>query len=144
MRLSGLTASAEPISRRSSTVETLADPHKEMRKGRSPEQVAGSIAYKTPDFSSELNVQHLTLCVNDLLGYRVHMNGYPVVAGFRSVMTGDQKGLVLERTREREAFERWQKHEFLDLERQIAKQWRQELSSLDSHLIIKNLGVRSA
>jgi hypothetical protein len=78
-------------------VETLADLHKEMRKGRSPEQVVGNIAYKTPDFSSELNVQHLTICVNNLLGYRVDMNGYTVVAGFRSVMTGDQKGLVLKR-----------------------------------------------
>jgi len=123
-------------------VETLADLYKGMRKGRSPEQVVGSIAYKTPDFGIELNIHHLSLCINDLLGYPVRMNGYPVVAGFRSVMTGDQMGLVLERAREIEAFERWQKGEFLDLERQIAKQWRQGLSSLDPHLIIKDLGVR--
>jgi hypothetical protein len=105
-------------------VETLADLYKEMRKGRSPEQVVGSIAYKTPDFGIELNVHHLTLCVYDLLGNRVRMNGFPVVAGFRSVITGDQRGLVLERAPEMEAFERWQNGDFLDLERQIAKQWR--------------------
>jgi len=122
-------------------VETLADLNKEMRKGRSPEQAVGNIAHKTPDFGSGLNAEHRTICVNNLLGYPVPMNGYPVVTGFRSVMTGDQKGLVLERSSEAEAFECWQKHEFLDLERQNAKQWRQELSSLDPHRIIKNLGV---
>jgi len=35
--------------------------------------------------------------------------------------------VVIEQSPEEEAFHRWQKGEFLDLERQIAKQWRNDL-----------------
>lgn len=37
-------------------VETVADLYKEMRKGRTPEQVVGIIADETPDLGIELNV----------------------------------------------------------------------------------------
>ncbi len=39
-------------------VETLADLNKQMRAGRTPEQVVGNIAFKTPVIASELNVHH--------------------------------------------------------------------------------------
>lgn len=39
-------------------VETLADLEKEVRKGRTPEEVVGSLAYKTPDYSSKPNAHH--------------------------------------------------------------------------------------
>src|SRR5208337_4578793 len=122
-------------------VETLADLHKQMRDGRTPEQIVGSIAYKTPSLGSELNVHHRTLCVNDLLGYPVRMERYPVIGRGRSVMTGDRMGIILERPPEMEAFERWQKGEFLDVERLFAKAWRQSVSGLDPKFILKNFGI---
>ena len=122
-------------------VETLADLHKQMRDGRTPEQIVGSIAYKTPSLGSELNVHHHTLCVNDLLGYRVRMERFPVIGRGRSVMTGDRMGIILERPAEMEAFERWQKGEFLDVERLFAKTWRQNVSGLDPKVILKNFGI---
>src|SRR5271169_5381180 len=61
-------------------VETLADLSKQMRAGhRTPEQVVGSIAYKTPSIGSELNVHHQTLCLHELLDHPVEMRGVPVL-----------------------------------------------------------------
>jgi len=42
-------------------IETLADLEKEVRKGKTPEQVVGEIAYKTPDMSPRPNVHHMVL-----------------------------------------------------------------------------------
>lgn len=42
-----------------------------------------------------------------------------------------QSGLMFRRAPEEEAFQRWQRGEFLDLERQTAKAWREGLSRLD-------------
>jgi hypothetical protein len=119
----------------------MADLYKQMRGGRTPEQVVGSIAYKTPTLGPELNVHHHTLSVNDLLGYPARMERFPVIGRGRSVITGDRMGIILERPRELEAFQRWQKGEFLDVERLFAKAWRQSLSGLDHKLILRNFGL---
>jgi uncharacterized protein (DUF2267 family) len=42
-------------------IDTLADLEKEARKGKTPEQVVGEIAYKTPDVSPRSNVHHMAL-----------------------------------------------------------------------------------
>jgi hypothetical protein len=42
-------------------IETLADLEKEVRQGKTPEQVVGEIAYKSPDMQAYPNVHHLTL-----------------------------------------------------------------------------------
>jgi hypothetical protein len=39
--------------------------------------------------------------------------------------------MVYRMSKEEEAFNRWQRREFLDLERQIAKVWRRSVSGLD-------------
>ena len=39
-------------------IETLADLEKEVRRGRTPEQVVGSLAYKTPDMNSHVSPHH--------------------------------------------------------------------------------------
>ena len=51
-------------------IETLADLEKEVRKGKTPEQVVGEIAYKTPDMSPRSNVYHMALAWGALLGKR--------------------------------------------------------------------------
>ncbi len=122
-------------------VETLADLRKKMRDGRTPEQVVGNIANKMPELGTALNVHHHALCVSDLMGLRVRMERYPVVGGARSVTTGNGLGIVIERPPEMEAFERWQKGEFLDVERLYAKAWRQDLASVDLNAIVRNLGL---
>lgn len=123
-------------------VETLADLHKQMRDGRTPEQVVGNIAEKTPVLSADLNVDHHTLCVNDLLGHRVQMERKAVVRRGRSVMTGDRMGIIFDQPAEMEAFQRWQEGSFLDVERLQAKAWREGLAELDYKVILKNFGFQ--
>jgi hypothetical protein len=122
-------------------VETLADLDKQMRGGRTPEHVVGNIAYKTPVIGSELNVHHQTMCLHDLLGETVRMKCLPIVGGGRSVKTGDRMGIIFERPPEMEAFERWQRHDFLDVERLYARAWRRGLEPFDLTAILAKFGL---
>lgn len=74
-------------------VETLADLEKEVDGGRTPEQVVGNLAEKTPSMGLP-NVHHLTLCISELLGQTVEMRRFPVISGGESVVSGGRKGIV--------------------------------------------------
>ena len=112
-------------------LETLADLEKAVRKGRTPEQEVGIIANKTPEMHSNPNIFHQNLIISDLSGYAITMDGRPIIAGGRSVMTADRRAIIFDLPKEREAFERWQKGEFLEVERLFAKAWRAILRSLN-------------
>jgi len=113
-------------------VETLADLEKATRSGRTPEQIVGSLAYKTPDAGSYPNVHHATLVAGELTGAGpITMDGRAVLSGGMEMELDGETGLLLRQTPEEEAFHRWQRHDFLDLERLLAKKWRRQLSNLD-------------
>lgn len=116
-------------------VETLADLSKELRSGskRTPEDIVGNMALKTPEFGAKLNCHHEKLVAGELLrGQNIDTRfGFPVIPTGLTVELEGKKGLVFHPTEEEEAFARWQNGEFLDLERTIAKQWRKALSQLD-------------
>lgn len=114
-------------------IESLADLEKEVCSGRSPEQVVGNLAYKTPDMNSRANVHHSTLLIGELRGAdKIEMgNGIPIVSGGIPVTLGGHTGLIFKHGPEEEALQRWQRGEFLNIERQIAKFWRQALSNVD-------------
>src|SRR3989442_12504166 len=57
--------------------------------------------------------------------------GRPLVAGGAQVMLKGQSGVVFKQTPEAEALARWQRREFLEVERLIAKGWREALSNLE-------------
>ncbi len=114
-------------------VETLADLEKNIRSGRTPEEVVGNLAYKTPDASSKVNAHHQRLVESDL--WSDHpldlKNGRPHISGGKTVVLGNKTGVLFEPSEEEEAFSRWQKFQFVDLERQLAKKWRKDLSNID-------------
>src|SRR4029077_2496825 len=113
-------------------IETLADLEKAVKAGKTPEQEVGSLASKTPDMQSSPSIHHRALLAADLSGVdEIAMDGKMYRAGGRAVDLDGQKGVMFVRTEEEEAFDRWSKHEFLDLERQIAKAWRKNLSNID-------------
>lgn len=60
------------------------------------------------------------------------------------VQLADSKGLIVRPSKEEEAAQRWSRHEFLDLERQIAKDWRRMISQIDlkamSKRVLSSLG----
>lgn len=112
-------------------IETLADLEIEVHRGRTPEQVVGNLAYKTPDFQSHLITHHSTLLSAELNGQMIPMDGRIPRAGGQLVELDGKQGVIYEISKEEEAFERWQRAEFLDLERQIAKVWRRNVSNVD-------------
>jgi hypothetical protein len=124
-------------------VETLADLEKDVAKGRTPEQVVGGLALKTPDVQSHPAVHHDTLVAGELTGVgKVVMDGKILEAGGRNVVLDGKKGVVFDKSPEAEAFERWGKREFLDIERQIAKVWRRALTGLDYKAIYEGFQRR--
>lgn len=112
-------------------VETLADLEKEVADGRSPEQVVGNLAEKTPVMGSLPNVLHWSIAFAELMGQPVDMHGFPLVAGGIPVESGDKRGIVFKQMPEMEAFQRWQDGRFLDVERVFARAWRARLSGVN-------------
>ncbi|MBZ5658612.1 MAG: hypothetical protein LAO56_25465 [Acidobacteriia bacterium] len=111
--------------------ETLADLEKEVQKGRTPEEVVGNLAEKTP-IGGAINVYHHTLSVNELLGRTVELRHVPVVPGGNPVdAPNGRRAVVYDAPPEAAALSRWQEHDFLDVERRFAKAWRDALSGID-------------
>jgi hypothetical protein len=114
-------------------VECLADLEKAIRSNSTPEQLVGSLATRTPESQSYPNVHHATILRGELAGKfdlkTVH--GRVMLAGGRHVQLGDKKGVIFEPSPEAEAISRWGKREFVELERNIARQWRHALTSID-------------
>jgi hypothetical protein len=111
-------------------VETLADLEKEMKHGRKPEDVVGNLALKAAPLGARSNAHHLALCLAELAGARIEMDGRPVV-GCSPVVTADGSGLLFRPSPEEEALERWRRSEFLEIERRFAHAWRNGLVNLD-------------
>lgn len=125
-------------------VETMADLDKEVRAGRTPEQVVGSLAYRAPEMHGAPCIHHRTLALADLQGAVVPMTGQIPIAGGRPVRVDGKSGVIISYSPEALAFQRWQRGQFLDLERDFAKGWREDLRRLDLEqraATAKNYGV---
>jgi hypothetical protein len=114
-------------------IETLADLEKGVKSGRPPEEIVGSLAYKAPDMSSRPNVHHMTLIEGELTGVgEVDMRfGRPIISGGQAIELAGKVGIIFKQSPEEEAFHRWQRKEFLQLERLYAKAWRKSLSNIN-------------
>jgi hypothetical protein len=111
--------------------ETLGSLAKETKKGRSAEAIVRALAEKTPVAHSYMNSFHSRLMFHEMLGMHVEMKRRPAVAGGVPVMVEGKSGLVHQKSAETEAFERWQRGRFSEVERIIAAAWRDQLGSLD-------------
>lgn len=111
--------------------ETRADLAKEQRGSRHPTQIIAELATKTPVCHGYMNVFHSRALLEELLGHDVPMDYRPMVAGGIPVRTEDGLGMVYKQSPEALAFERWQEHRFLDVERIAAKLWRRSLGELN-------------
>jgi hypothetical protein len=83
-------------------VETLADLAKEPSKRGPPEVIVQDIASKFPEWGGTPVGFHIDLCIYNLLGYDVPMDGRIPRPGGRPV----KSGTVFEPTAEDEAFQR--------------------------------------
>ena len=55
------------------------------------------------------------------------------------VQLGAKKGVVYRKSKEQDALERWTKRQFLDVKRDIAKQWRRSLTAVDFDAMVKHV-----
>lgn len=119
-------------------VETLADLSKESDT-RSPEDTVRMIANKVPEMSSSPNTHHRELCIGDLLGYDVSSSRRPILSGGKSYVLNSKRGVVFDEHPEMQAFQRWQKQEFDEIERGIASLWRKSLAEFDHDYFIAQI-----
>ncbi len=111
-------------------VETLADLAKKSEL-RPAEDTVRMIANKVPEMGSSPNTHHRELVVGNLLGYEVSNSRRPILSGGKRYTMNNKIGVVFDEPPETKAFQRWQKQEFNELEREIASLWRQALAEFD-------------
>lgn len=116
-------------------VETLGDLDKLENRGRLPEDVVGAIAFKSPQMHGGPNTFHRTLAMANLRGQTIPMSGQIAVSGGIPVRSQGQRHVVFKPSPETEAFNRWQRGEFEQVERLYARQWRESLRTLDLKLV---------
>jgi len=124
-------------------VESLADLDKEVSEGKIPEDVVGALASKTPVNGSFSNVHHALMFESDLMGYPIEMNMRAIIhrGTAKRTPTGGIS-VFYKQSPEEAAFQRWKDREFQEVEKEIAKKWREALSNLsfDSMIgIVKNI-----
>lgn len=119
-------------------VETLADLKKENSR-RPPEVEVKLIAEKFPELNGIPSVHHTHLCLKNLLGQPIPMDGRILRSEGKLVKSNGKIATVFHGSSEEKAFSRWSKREFLELEHEAASHWRAQLSSLDLGLIQKGL-----
>ena len=122
-------------------VECLADLEKKISSNSTPEQLVGSLADRTPDSQGYPNVHHMEILKGELSRqFDVKTTyGRVAMAGGERVQLGDKKGVVYRRSPEREALERWTDRHFLEVERNIAKNWRRALTRIDFNAMVKSV-----
>jgi hypothetical protein len=120
-------------------VECLADLEKTIRSKSTPEQLVGSLAARTPESQSSPNVHHMTILKAELSRQFdiTTVYGRVAIVGGEAVQLGDKKGFVFRQSPEAEALERWTRREFLEVERNIARQWRRSLNLVDFDAMVK-------
>jgi len=75
------------------------------------------------------------------MGSIIPMSGQIVISGGQGVESNGKAGVIVPQTEEADAFIRWRRNEFSEIERLYAKKWRQELSNPDLNSVRKQLHI---
>jgi hypothetical protein len=111
--------------------ETLADLALTPTDPEFAEREVRKIADKFPQMCGYPCASHFTMVIGDLLGEAAPIDGRVPIPGGRHVKSGERRGIVFDQSPEALAFIRWQRGEFLALERLYASGFRRALSTLD-------------
>ena len=112
-------------------VETLADLGKSSKPKRSSEDEVRIIADKFPDMGGYPCASHADMVLSNLLGYEIPMTGQIPLDTGRLVSLNGKLGVISEGSPVSVAFSRWQDYDFDFVERQFARQWRNQLSKVN-------------
>lgn len=117
-------------------VETLADLEKDVAKGKTPDDLVGMLAEKTPS-QAYPNVHHRHILLGELTGEEIPMTGQVLIGeGETKVAPDGSVGLHVGEFPEQAALLRWRNHEFLEIEREVARDWRAELAQQDPAAVV--------
>jgi hypothetical protein len=111
-------------------VETLADLKKGDDQDKAEEEVR-KIAKKFPEINGLPNVSHINLCLHELLGYRVPMQGQIVHPPMKNFNNNGEIGFYANSSPEADAFLRWQLGQYSEIELDQAQLWRKTLNNID-------------
>lgn len=111
-------------------VETLADLNKGDDREKAEQEVR-KIAKKFPEINGLPNVSHVNLCVGELFGSKIPMQGQIVCPPARNFNNNGEVGFYADSSPEADAFLRWQHGQYYEIEHNQAQLWRQTLDSLD-------------
>jgi len=117
--------------------ETLADLAKSTRPGCTPEKEVSTIAQKTPEMQASANVFHIDLCIANLHGQEIAMDGRIVLAKGVPLKTADKRGVLFKSSPEMEALARWRDGDFRYVERNFAAIWRRSVENID----LRSIGI---
>lgn len=124
-------------------VESLADLDKEVSEGKKPEDIVGGLASKTPVNGSFSNVHHALMFESDLMGSLIEMDMRAIIhRGITKKIPTGEVSVFYKQSPEEAAFQRWKDREFQEVEREVARKWRETLSNLsfDSMIgMVKNI-----
>ena len=121
--------------------ETLADLSKKIKGDHSPQKEVEKIAIKFPDMGGTPCLGHTELCIANLHGNSIAMDGRIMIPGGRPVDDRGKTGFVFENFPEIEAFNRWQSGEFKYIEDHFAKFWRSSVSNLDLNKQARDISI---
>ncbi|HEV8378158.1 MAG TPA: hypothetical protein VGP99_04860, partial [Tepidisphaeraceae bacterium] len=112
--------------------EIVADLELERMSVEEAQKAVTYIARKAFPSDSIANLDYYTLCISDLLGGNVIMDGRPIVGGGRSVRADDGSlGVFVDLQVEREAALRWGWGHFSEQDLKFAINWRKAVASID-------------
>lgn len=117
-------------------VETLADLEKDYKGGkipRSSQEIVKEIASKTPIISPCPSIHHHRIVVGELLGREVDLVHRRIQrTGGKYIRYADGSlGIDFKQFPEEAALHRWKAGQFEEIERDIAKEWREALSAIN-------------
>jgi len=122
--------------------EILADLEKPARKQACPSDEVRILARKLSPLGgvAKVNVDFRPICVHELLGKSIPLDGVPIVGGVRRVRTSDgRRGVYLPPQPEMDAVLRWGSSQFTDSDRALAAQCRATLNSYDPDSLRRSL-----
>jgi hypothetical protein len=111
-------------------VETLADLTKKT-KGHTSETEVRRIADKFPEMHGTPNAHHLNICIAELMGEQISMNGQIIIPNGQYFANNNKLDLMVSQPQEYKAFLRWQDKKFLQVEKDYAQNWRNWLLNLN-------------
>lgn len=123
-------------------LEIRADLVKASRDGKTPEEEVSIIASKIHSFGASINMDHLELCMGDLMGHLVELRGVPAIGGGKKVVDSlGRTGMFFDEAPEIIALRRWSEGDFSDEDWEFARIWRGSLENIDLAELQRNMGA---